>query len=390
MAFWLSAVLWVVGAVVVVAVGVIVCRHVGQRGEGRLRRRLRAACRKAGIWLRAYKAPCVFVVVLALAALAGLAVWKLPAQRLASVRADLPRDKGLEYIQVENSIRTSVIQAIGGLVVLIGLYFTWQRIDLARQQQITEPYARAIEQLGSKSLEVRLAGIYALERIARDSEKDHWTIMEILTTFVRRTVPWVEPKPAEQLPLEERPERPEPGEPPSFRSDVQAALTVLGRRRREFEKDPSLRLDLHGTDLRRAYLERAHLEKAHLQGAHLEGAIMSSARLEGASLTYTHLQGADLVYARLDNADLGGADLSGARLIKASLQSARFYGAKLKDAELHDADLTDAWELSDEQIAEAQAEFAILPDYLKRSQDPGEETEREEASEENKVDEEEG
>ncbi len=39
------------------------------------------------------------------------------------------------------------------------------------------------------NLEVRLGGIYALERIARDSPKDHWTIMEVLTAYVRENSP---------------------------------------------------------------------------------------------------------------------------------------------------------------------------------------------------------
>jgi hypothetical protein len=36
---------------------------------------------------------------------------------------------------------------------------------------------------------VRLGGIYALERIARDSESDHWAVMEVLTAFVREQPP---------------------------------------------------------------------------------------------------------------------------------------------------------------------------------------------------------
>jgi hypothetical protein len=38
-------------------------------------------------------------------------------------------------------------------------------------------------------LEVRLGGIYALERIARDSPTDHWTIIEVLSTYVRENSP---------------------------------------------------------------------------------------------------------------------------------------------------------------------------------------------------------
>jgi hypothetical protein len=42
-----------------------------------------------------------------------------------------------------------------------------------------------VEQLGSDKLEVRLGGIYSLERISKESPDDYWTVMENLTAFVR-------------------------------------------------------------------------------------------------------------------------------------------------------------------------------------------------------------
>ena len=91
------------------------------------------------------------------------------------------------------------------LVVLVhscSFFLLWRRIavmeknvQVAHERQITERFTRAIEQLrqrheyGKKILEIRLGGIYALERIAKDSKKDHWTIMEILTAYVRENSP---------------------------------------------------------------------------------------------------------------------------------------------------------------------------------------------------------
>ncbi len=42
-------------------------------------------------------------------------------------------------------------------------------LELTEQGQVTERYTKAIEQLGSDKLDIRIGGIYALERIARDS-----------------------------------------------------------------------------------------------------------------------------------------------------------------------------------------------------------------------------
>ena len=49
----------------------------------------------------------------------------------------------------------------------------WQRRthELTEQGQVTDRYTKAIEQLGSDKLDVRIGGIYALERIARDSAR---------------------------------------------------------------------------------------------------------------------------------------------------------------------------------------------------------------------------
>ena len=85
---------------------------------------------------------------------------------------------------------------------------------------MTDRYTKAIEQLGSDKLDVRIGGIYALERVARDSARDHPTVMEVLTAFIREHSREQWPPPDTGNPEQER----------STRPDVQAALTVVGRR----------------------------------------------------------------------------------------------------------------------------------------------------------------
>jgi hypothetical protein len=60
-----------------------------------------------------------------------------------------------------------------------------EQTNADRQRRITESFAKAVEQLGSDKLEVRLGGIYSLERISKESPDDYWTVMENLTAFVR-------------------------------------------------------------------------------------------------------------------------------------------------------------------------------------------------------------
>ena len=110
-----------------------------------------------------------------------------------------------------------------GALVFTALNFNLSRrtFELTEQGQVTDRYTKAIEQLGSDKLDVRIGGIYALERIARDSAKDHPTVMEVLTAFIREHSR--EPWPAHQT-------LSSPGQERSTRPDVQAAVTVVGRR----------------------------------------------------------------------------------------------------------------------------------------------------------------
>src|SRR5215475_11967808 len=105
------------------------------------------------------------------------AISKLTPQELIQLQKDL--------ITAENNARLTIAQIIGGLVALLGLYATFKNVRVAEEGKLTERFSKAVELLGSEKLDVRLGGIYALERIARDSRKDHWTVMEILTAFVR-------------------------------------------------------------------------------------------------------------------------------------------------------------------------------------------------------------
>jgi Pentapeptide repeats (8 copies) len=230
-------------------------------------------------------------------------IWKVPQWQAASWEGLIePKD----LAKLQNDARTTLVQAFGGAVLLIGLYFTLRNLQLTQDRQITEHYTRAVEQLGSDKLEVRLGASYALERIAMDSERDHWPIMEILAADVRMKAPWTEWR-KDNL-------------PPQLDLDVQAVLTVLGRRTRTYLKGETESLNLVRTDLRGAYLLEPHLEGAILTEAHLERAFLHGAHLENAFLMYTHLEGAILTAARLNGAILNGAHLEGARFISVNLE----------------------------------------------------------------------
>lgn len=55
----------------------------------------------------------------------------------------------------------------------------------ATERRITELYTRAAEQLGSDKAPVRLAGLYALERLAQDNPRQRQTIVNVLCAYLR-------------------------------------------------------------------------------------------------------------------------------------------------------------------------------------------------------------
>ena len=164
--------------------------------------------------------------------------------------------------------------------------------ELDRQGQLTDRYTKAIDQLGSDKLDVRTGGIYALERVARDSARDHPTVMEVLIAFIREHSKEQWPPPGPDGRVAGRWTRP----------DVQAAVTVVGRR--DAERDiPGQLIDLWSADL----------TAANLRGANLRGADLSYANLTRAYLRGAILADSDLTGAILADADLTGADLTGAK-----------------------------------------------------------------------------
>ena len=253
--------------------------------------------------------------------------------------------------------RKTLALFLGTVALLAGFYFTLDKLRVTTESHLADRFTQAVEQVASENLEVRLGGIYALERIARGSESDYWPVMELLTTYVRERAPWKESRP----PDEEPPAR-------KLAADIQAALTVLGRRERIYKTAEDSRLDLRGSDLRRAKLSGAHLEGAILSGAHLEEANLNVAHLEDAILRGTHLEKTYLVGASLERAFLGGAHLEGAVLTEARLGKAYLSGAHLETTNLLGADLTEAFGLTWEQVQTARRDNKTrFPGYLRTS-----------------------
>jgi uncharacterized protein YjbI with pentapeptide repeats len=263
----------------------------------------------------------------------GWVWWKLPPALYRGVAGDA-------RIKAITDTRTALLAGLVGLGAIGTLWVnsrtyrvTARTFELTEQGHITERYTKAIEQLGSASLDVRLGGIYALERIAVDSARDHATVVEVLSAYVR------------EHSVSER-----------VATDVQAAATVLGRLP---VRTGISRGNLSGARLRRGDLHKATLPGAYLFGASLPDAYLFEANLSGADLGLANVSDARLDKANLSRAWLFEANMSGALLYKANLSEACLILANLSGARLFEANLSDG-DLQEANLSGARLDGANL------------------------------
>src|SRR5659263_101419 len=229
---------------------------------------------------------------------AVLVVWSLPSLLTRHPRV---ADAAARRQAITNT-RTGLVATLAALGAGVGLAYTARTYRLSREGHLTDRYTKAVEQLGSDKIEVRLGGIYALERLMRDSSTDQPTIVEVLAAYIRQHAPLSHPAlavsaaPAPSASTRPRlagaRRAPRPVQPEQPDADVQAALTGLGRRTAVAAENP---IDLTGT-----HLAGADLQEATLTGADLSMANLTRARLDGATLIRAHLDGATLIRADLN------------------------------------------------------------------------------------------
>lgn len=237
-----------------------------------------------------------------------------------------PKDKPQLGINLLQTLATTA----GGVALFWNIVLTRRQLAAAQEQQITDRFSKAVEQLGHQERSVQIGGIYALERIAQDSPRDHWTIMEVLSAFVRdrrALPPHVTPAPG----------------PVSFDRAIQSAIVVIGRRNvKNDAEDQGIYLSY--TDLRQVSFFRDNFSQVRFVCSDLRGANFSRCILHQARFWEAHLE----------EANLGGCDLTDASLESAHLQGADLTDAILTRTNLKDADLKDVKGLTVEQVKSAK------------------------------------
>jgi hypothetical protein len=109
----------------------------------------------------------------------------------------VPSDQLAYLIQVSELVRNYGLVAAAALGVILAWWRSrasnrqaiaaLRQAEVAQRDHVVEMFNRAVDQLGSEKLEVRLGAIYTLKRISRDPQyADYRTpILETLTAYIR-------------------------------------------------------------------------------------------------------------------------------------------------------------------------------------------------------------
>jgi len=286
---------------------------------------------RAGRYVRSHWGGILLLLLAVAAAVLAVSVlrsaWRDrrgPAARPAGSQADAPAAR--DWTQV-----TAQVTAFTALAALIftglSLWASRSQLVIAEEGQLTDRYSRAVDQIGAsgpENLQVRLGGIYALERLASDSRRDRDSIVDVLSAFVRSTSPRTDKPCPEKVPV-----------------DVQAAFVVLTRR------PPAVR-EYEAIDLQKTCLTGVDASNANVESMSFVGADLSRASFYQAHVGLVSFSGAVLRQARFDGLTSGGflfmpdADMTGANLREADLRNVDFGRAVLDGADLSGADLSGA------------------------------------------------
>lgn len=280
---------------------------------------------------------CIVLIVLVLVVpyLAASQLWGLDPY----IAPQDPADR-VGLLQAQIQVSAVLGQLLGGALLITTIFTafrtmetTEKTLELNREQlrvsergQVTERFTKAMEQLGHADELVRVGAVYGLEQIARDSDDLHWPIMETLSAFVRKhslvTASVSEPR-NWTLP-HDRALQP--------RSDIQAIITVIGRRdasKRELDaidlRDTHLMGgNFRGGDFRKVQFYRANIQLADFSGANLGRAACAGAHLQGADFSGADLSYANFYKAHLKNCQFGNATFVGIEAREADISGARF------------------------------------------------------------------
>ena len=325
------------------------------------------------------------------------------------IRGEIGRIISLLEGKNDPEVIRSLAYAIGALLAAVALSATipfqlikvWVNERLAKtteQGHMTDRITKAVEQLGAEktvkngddektvpNLEVRLGGIYALSRVARDSPRDHISIMEILCAYIRENFPEGNAEKFSQDKIATFPKQyihedseknelsqrsflsqlvsrrqiierryrisgdgslKEWSESFNPRSDLQAIIRVIGERgNKQIEKEYrfgeqlylfGFRLNLANSNLQGVDFEMLDFSGTIFSGSAMDGALFRHTILKDAFLTNVSACAADFDKAQMQRVVISDSELELCNFTKVDIVNSKVYRTNLNGSFLVD------------------------------------------------------
>jgi len=247
--------------------------------------------------------------------IALLAVWLIPKRQVRGWSG--AGICGKELAELENGARTTIVQIVGGVALILTFATTWTQIAdtrkatnktlrLTESQQETDRFTRAVQELGSSNFALRLGGIYSLDRLGQTSIDAREPVVQLMLPYLHRNHPARRRAGSRWFgePCFTMRWRPKP--------DTQAALDAI----LELTSDPAQlnlsKLDLSAVSIQGRNLSGSDLRRSSFPYVKAEHANFDRASLFGANLRGGCFSHASFLHAHLEQADTSGGDFSGA------------------------------------------------------------------------------
>jgi len=200
---------------------------------------------------------------------------------------------------------------------------------IANDAKITDRIAKAVEFLGNEKENIRIGAILSLERIAKDSPRDHQVIFEQISVFIKNKL---ENKPRHSdeiigIIIKNK----------SYFRDVNLAIEVIGRR--NFKND-SLQIDLSNCNFSNIRMQNKNFRGINFFGSTFNNSSFFKCNFEECNLITSDFSDCTFNESILSGSKFQNSTLSRAKIVSCDMKRCIFIRAKVDDLNIKLTDMS--------------------------------------------------
>jgi uncharacterized protein YjbI with pentapeptide repeats len=222
-------------------------------------------------------------------------IWLLPKLQLSKHKTDQISQSDL--IDLENKLRQTISQILGGVLLLSGIYFSYSENTNLKFKQNTETLSNSLKQLNDSVTAIRIGAIYTLNKLSINSEEDKDIITDIFANYISKN---------NRDSLNRNKE------------EIQLIFNLIGKGK--FSN------------------ERIKIYNAHFSN-------LKISNLDFSKMTFIHcsFDSCDIWYTNFTESSLSESTFLNCGMLTCNFTNATIFGGSFKTTNLDGSDFTDAW-----------------------------------------------